>query len=193
MRPTICRECYTIMEGSAWPLCDVCTQKRVTEAVATPLDIPVLWDDVPELPKYDYASCDACGGRFDPDAKRCPSCGDAHKLSFGRLEKYESSDDIPTVPTGTTPPLSALAPPKPQIEMVHYDATPKWPASVSEAAKKPKRVPTMQERAAWFHHNQTTVADQVGFGPRRPSLLTRLWLLMCRAAARTEMALLRLL
>ena len=133
------------MDNGAWPLCDACTEKRVTQAVATPLDIPVLWDDVSELPKY------------------------------------ESSDDVPTVPTGTTPPLSALAPPKP------------WPASVSEAAKKPKRVPNMQERAAWFHHNQTTVADQVGRGPKRPSILTRLWLLMCRLAARTEMALLRLL
>jgi hypothetical protein len=133
--------------GGAWPLCPACTDKRITQAVATPLDIPVLWDDVPELPKY------------------------------------ESSDDVPTVPTGS-PPLSALAPPKP------------WPESVSEMAKKPykhKRVPTMEERAVWFHHNQTTVAEQVGRGPSRPSLLTRLWLLLCRGAARMEVALLRFL
>lgn len=170
-RLSLCRECWKVMDNGAWPLCDACTEKRVTHAVATPLDIPVLWDDVPELPKY------------------------------------ESEDDVPTVPTGTAPPLSALAPPKP------------WPASVSEMARKPKRlcpgcggpgceicnpskpmvwknvnrVPTMQERAAWFHHKQTTVAEQVGRGPKRPSLLNRLWLLMCRVAARTEMALLRLL
>jgi hypothetical protein len=30
-----------------------------------------------------FASCDACGGRFHPLAKRCPTCGDAHKLSGG--------------------------------------------------------------------------------------------------------------
>lgn len=135
-RLSLCRECWKVMDNGAWPLCEECTDRRITQAVATPLDIPVLWDDVPELPKY------------------------------------ESSDDVPTVPTGTAPPLSALAPPKPY---------------------KHKRVPTMEERAAWFHHKQTTVADQVGRGPKHPSLLTRLWLLMCQLAARTEMALLRLL
>jgi len=134
-----------VMDQGEWPFCKECTDKRVTEAVATPLVIPLLWDDVPELPKY------------------------------------ESIDDVPTVPTGTPPPLSALAPPKP------------WPESVSEAARKPKRVPTMEEREAWFHHSHTTVANQVGRGPSRPSLLTRLWLLLCRGAARMEVALLRFL
>ena len=198
MRPTICRECYTIMEGSAWPLCDDCTQKRVTEAVATPLDIPVLWDDVPLV--------------FDPEGKVYGSEEDVPVLP-----KYESSDDVPTVPTGTTPPLSALAPPKPGglvkadgmtpselqrkldslrpgdeyfVPPYHKEKLAPFPENIMRHAK---RVPTMQERAAWFHHNQTTVADQAGRGPKHPSLLTRLWLLMCRVAARTEMALLRLL
>lgn len=30
-----------------------------------------------------YASCDACGGRFDVAARACPSCGDRHKISYG--------------------------------------------------------------------------------------------------------------
>lgn len=163
MRPTICRECFTIMEGSAWPLCEKCTDARVTQAVATPLDIPVLWDDVPELPKY------------------------------------ESSDDVPTVPTGTPPPLSALAPPKPVCgKCLTAHAGPcqsrqyPWPESVSEAAKKPKRVPTMEERAAWFHHNQTSVGEQVGPGPK-PSLFTRLWARICCWAEQVDEMLLRLL
>lgn len=155
-RPTICRECFTIMEGSAWPLCEKCTEARITQAVVTPLDIPVLWNDLEK-------------NWVKPDFKVMAS---GMLDDVPELPKYESSDDVPTVPTGTTPPLSALAPPKPY---------------------KHKRVPTMEERAAWFHHNQTTVADQVGRVPKNPSLLTRLWLLMCRMAARTEMALLRLL
>jgi hypothetical protein len=31
-----------------------------------------------------HASCDACGGVLPYDTKRCPQCGDAHKLSYGR-------------------------------------------------------------------------------------------------------------
>lgn len=34
-------------------------------------------------PKIPHASCDACGGRLPFDVERCPSCGDAAKLSYG--------------------------------------------------------------------------------------------------------------
>lgn len=30
-----------------------------------------------------YATCDACGGNLPVTVTRCPSCGDAHKLSYG--------------------------------------------------------------------------------------------------------------
>ncbi len=161
MRPTICRECYTIMEGSAWPLCEACTDKRITQAVATPLDIPVLWDDLeknwvkPDFKVMAQGMLDDAGLVWDPEGK-----------------VYGDQDDVPTVPTGTTPPLSALAPPKPY---------------------KHKRVPTIEERADWFHHTHTTVAEQVGRGPSSPSLVSRIWALLCKGAARVELVLMRVL
>jgi hypothetical protein len=139
------------MPAGAWPLCDACTDRRVTQAVATPLDIPALWDD---------------------------------------LEKYDDQEHIPTVPTGEPVPLCAVCG---QPESGHpggHGWRDPFGKFVPKAPVKHRRVPTMEERAAWFHHNQTTVAEQVGSGPRS-SFLTSLWVLVCRLASKAEMALVR--